>query len=294
MSDAVLEWFDSHCHLQDEFLEADSGGGSPESNRGPTGMHATALNGALARASEAGVTRLVCVGTGATSSKEAVALARSFGDRGSVARAEGIEAWATVGLHPHDASDGVDAAAAVLDGALHADAQGQSVVVAVGECGLDYHYDHSPRDVQRDAFAAQIELAHRHGLALVIHTREAWDDTFDVLASAGVPERTVFHCFTGGPTEARRCLDIGASLSFSGIVTFKTAGEVREAAELCPLERLLVETDSPFLAPVPHRGSVNEPARVPVVGAAVALAKGLSAEVVAESSTRCARALFNI
>jgi len=257
-------------------------------------MHATALNGALARASEAGVTRLVCVGTGATSSKEAVALARSFGDRGSVARAEGIEAWATVGLHPHDASDGVDAAAAVLDGALHADAQGQSVVVAVGECGLDYHYDHSPRDVQRDAFAAQIELAHRHGLALVIHTREAWDDTFDVLASAGVPERTVFHCFTGGPTEARRCLDIGASLSFSGIVTFKTAGEVREAAELCPLERLLVETDSPFLAPVPHRGSVNEPARVPVVGAAVALAKGLSAEVVAESSTRCARALFNI
>ncbi|HWF21610.1 MAG TPA: TatD family hydrolase [Acidimicrobiales bacterium] len=294
MTDAVLEWFDSHCHLQDEFLETGSGDGSPESNPGPTGMHATALNGALARASEAGVTRLVCVGTGATSSTEAVALARSFREGGSVARAEGIQAWATVGLHPHDASDGVDAAAAVLDGALHADAQGPSVVVAVGECGLDYHYDHSPRDVQRDAFAAQVELAHRHGLALVIHTREAWDDTFDVLAAAGVPERTVFHCFTGGPTEARRCLDIGASLSFSGIVTFKSAGDVREAAELCPLDRLLVETDSPFLAPVPHRGSVNEPARVPVVGAAVAVAKGLSAEVVAESSTRSARAMFNI
>jgi TatD DNase family protein len=294
VTDAVLEWFDSHCHLQDEFLETGSGDGSPESNPGPTGMHATALNGALARASEAGVTRLVCVGTGATSSTEAVALARSFREGGSVARAEGIQAWATVGLHPHDASDGVDAAAAVLDGALHADAQGPSVVVAVGECGLDYHYDHSPRDVQRDAFAAQVELAHRHGLALVIHTREAWDDTFDVLAAAGVPERTVFHCFTGGPTEARRCLDIGASLSFSGIVTFKSAGDVREAAELCPLDRLLVETDSPFLAPVPHRGSVNEPARVPVVGAAVAVAKGLSAEVVAESSTRSARAMFNI
>jgi len=294
VSDAVLEWFDSHCHLQDEFLEAGSGDGSPEINPGPTGMHTTALNGGLARASEAGVTRLVCVGTGAASSEEAVALARSFRDGGSVARAEGIEAWATVGLHPHDASDGVDATAAVLDGALHADAQGPSVVVAVGECGLDYHYDHSPRDVQRDAFAAQVELAHRHGLALVIHTREAWDDTFDVLASAGVPERTVFHCFTGGPTEARRCLDIGASLSFSGIVTFKSAREVREAAQLCPLERLLVETDSPFLAPVPHRGSVNEPARVPVVGAAVAVAKGLSAEVVAESSTRCARAMFKI
>jgi TatD DNase family protein len=294
MSDAVLEWFDSHCHLQDEFLETGSGDGSPKMDPGATGIHATALNGALARASEAGVTRLVCVGTGAASSDEAVALARSFRATGSAARAEGIEAWATVGLHPHDASDGVDAAAAVLDGALQADAEGPSVVVAVGECGLDYHYDHSPRDVQRDAFAAQVELAHRHGLALVIHTREAWDDTFDVLASAGVPERTVFHCFTGGPTEARRCLDIGASLSFSGIVTFKSASEVREAAELCPLERLLVETDSPFLAPVPHRGSVNEPARVPLVGAAVALSKGLTAEAVAESSTRCARAMFKI
>jgi TatD DNase family protein len=294
MSDAVLEWFDSHCHLQDEFLEAASGDGASEAGPDHTGIHATALRAALARASEAGVTRLVCVGTGAASSEEALSLARSFRAAGSAARADGIEAWATVGLHPHDASDGVDGAAAVLERALQADAEGPSVVVAVGECGLDYHYDHSPRDVQRDAFAAQVELAHRHGLALVIHTREAWDDTFDVLSAAGVPERTVFHCFTGGPTEARRCLDIGASLSFSGIVTFKTAGEVREAAELCPLDRLLVETDSPFLAPVPHRGSVNEPARVPVVGAAVALAKGLSAEVVAESSTRCARAMFNI
>jgi TatD DNase family protein len=219
-------------------------------------------------------------------------MARRLRDPGSPARAEGIEAWATVGLHPHDASDGVDGAAAVLDDALRTDAQGTAAVVAVGECGLDYHYDHSPRDVQRAAFAAQIELAHRHGLALVIHTREAWDDTFDVLASGGVPERTVFHCFTGGPAEARRCLDIGASLSFSGIVTFKSADDVREAAELCPLDRLLVETDSPFLTPVPHRGSVNEPARVPLVGWAVARVKGLTAEVVAESSTRTARAMF--
>ena len=220
MSDAVLEWFDSHCHLQDEYLDASV----PDGSAGA--VHATPLNAALARASEAGVTRLVCVGTGARSSEEAVALARRLRHPGSTARAEGIEAWATVGLHPHDASDGVDAAAAVLDDALRtdaeADAEGTVAVVAVGECGLDYHYDHSPRDVQRAAFAAQVELAHRHGLALVIHTREAWDDTFDVLASAGVPERTVFHCFTGGPAEARRCLDLGASLSFSGIVTFKT------------------------------------------------------------------------
>ena len=300
MSDAVLEWFDSHCHLQDEYLDAgaaDSTAGAADSTAGAAhgqagAVHATPLNAALARASEAGVTRLICVGTGARSSEEAVAMVRRLRDPGSTARAEGIEAWATVGLHPHDASDGVDDAAAVLDDALLTDARGPVAVVAVGECGLDYHYDHSPRDAQRAAFAVQVELAHRHGLALVVHTREAWDDTFDVLTSIGVPERTVFHCFTGGPAEARRCLDLGASLSFSGIVTFKSADDVREAAELCPLDRLLVETDSPFLAPVPHRGSVNEPARVPLVGWAVARVKGLSAEVVAESSTRAARAVF--
>src|SRR5205814_7845786 len=118
---------------------------------------------------------------------------------------------ATVGVHPHDAVQGVEAIAALLD---------NPEVVAVGECGLDYHYDHSPRPQQRDAFAAQIALAREHGLALVVHTREAWDDTFAVLEAEGVPERTVFHCFTGGAAEARRALDLGAYLSFSGIVTF--------------------------------------------------------------------------
>ena len=97
-------------------------------------------------------------------------------------------------------------------------------MVGIGECGLDYHYDHSPRHQQREAFARQIELAHRYGKALVIHTREAWDDTVDILSAQGVPERTVVHCFTGGPDEARRCLDLGARLSFSGVVTFKNAG----------------------------------------------------------------------
>jgi len=148
-------------------------------------------------------------------------------------------------------------------------------VVAVGECGLDYHYDHSPRDVQRAAFAAQIGLAHERGLALVIHTREAWDDTFAILTAEGVPDRTVFHCFTGGPDEARRALDVGGHLSFSGIVTFKGAHDPRAAAALCPLDRLLVETDSPFLAPVPHRGEQNRPALVPIVGSAVAAARGV-------------------
>src|SRR3546814_3614393 len=113
-------------------------------------------------------------------------------------------------------------------------------------CGLDFHYDHSPRDVQAEVFAAQIALAREHDLALVIHTREAWPETFDILAAEGVPERTVFHCFTGGPEEARRCLDLGAMLSFSGIVTFPSATELHDAARLCPIDSLLVETDSPY------------------------------------------------
>src|SRR5207247_6726364 len=127
---------------------------------------------------------------------------------------------------------------------------------------------------QRSVFAQQIALAFERNLALVVHTREAWDDTFDILESEGVPPRTVLHCFTGGPDEARRGLDVGAYLSFSGIVTFKGADDVRAAAALCPLDRLLVETDAPYLAPVPHRGQPNRPAWVRVVGEAVAAVRG--------------------
>jgi TatD DNase family protein len=241
-----------------------------------------------------------------------VALVRSMREPGSVAVAEGIELWATVGLHPHDAVDGVDSLDDLLRGELgpHSphgpdgpDSPGagsdgsdgsadQPVVVGIGECGLDYHYDHSPRADQREAFALQIELAHRHGLALVVHTREAWDDTLDILSAAGVPERTIIHCFTGGPDEARRCLDLGAHLSFSGVVTFKNADPVREAAALCPFDRLLVETDTPFLTPVPHRGTLNEPSRVPLVGAAIAQVKAVETRHVAEVSTVNARAVF--
>ncbi|HEY4946413.1 MAG TPA: TatD family hydrolase [Acidimicrobiales bacterium] len=284
--DAVVEWFDSHCHLQEEFAETGDG-----SDPGP---HATRLAHTVARAAEAGVAGMVCVGTGAGSSAEAVALVRAMRRPDSVAVAEGVELWATVGLHPHDAVDGVDSLDALLGAELSTVAVGdeQRVVVAIGECGLDYHYDHSPRPTQREAFARQIELANRHRLALVIHTREAWDDTLDILAAAGVPERTVVHCFTGGPEEARRCLDLGTFLSFSGVVTFKNADQVREAAALCPLDRLLVETDAPFLTPVPHRGTLNEPSRVPVVGAAIAQVKGVETSVLAEVSTRNARALF--
>lgn len=239
-----MRWTDEHCHLGDG------------SDRWPE----AAVTIAEARA--AGVERMVTVGCDLASSHTAVAVARAH---------DGV--WATAGVHPHDAVHGLDGIEELL---------GDPVVVAVGECGLDYHYDHSPRDVQREVFAAQIALAHRHDLALVIHTREAWDDTLSILAAEGMPERTVVHCFTGGPDEARRCLDLGAHLSFSGIVTFPGAPEVREAAALCPPDRLLVETDSPFLAPVPHRGRPNVPAWVPVVGAVLAEVRGVGVESVAE------------
>jgi TatD DNase family protein len=165
-------------------------------------------------------------------------------------------------------------------------------VVAIGEAGLDYYYEHSHRTDQREAFAAQIQLAHQHDLPLIIHTRDAWDDTFDVLLAEGAPKQTIFHCFTGGPDEARRCLDIGAFLSFSGIVTFKTALDVVEAALLCPLERILIETDSPYLAPVPHRGRTNQPANVAVVGTRVADIKNIDPHEMARITTENACIAF--
>ena len=298
LGDAVIEWFDSHCHLQDEYLGV--GEGVEVDGGVRVGPHATRLARAVARASEAGVTRMVCVGTDAGTSDQAVSMARAMRRPDSTAVAEGVGLWATIGLHPHDAVDGVDTLASLLDrelgdrGVPDRAGGGGHVVVGIGECGLDYHYDHSPRDVQRAVFAEQIELAKQHDLALVVHTREAWDDTLDVLVATGLPDRTIIHCFTGGPDEARRCLDLGASLSFSGVVTFKNAGSIREAAALCPLDRLLVETDAPFLTPVPHRGSPNEPARVPLVGAAIAAVKDVAVAAIAASSTGNARTMFGL
>jgi TatD DNase family protein len=257
-------WTDSHCHLHDEEEPAE----------------------VVARAAAAGVDRMVFVGTGENSSRRALALAEELGKAG-------VTIYATIGQHPHDASRGTEPIAA-LAGELAAAGRlkVRAGAVAIGECGLDFHYDLSARDAQRQAFAEQIELARRHDLALVVHTREAWDDTFEVLAEAGVPERLVIHCFTGGPEEARRCLDIGAYLSFSGIVTFKNAPEVREAAVLCPADRLLTETDSPYLAPVPFRGKPNEPALVAVVGEAIAVLRDVVPEELAALSAANATRAF--
>ena len=270
-------WFDSHCHVQEEYRGGDGAG---EGGAAPA-----ELEPVLAHAREAGVDRLVCVGTGAETSAQAVALARA-----TAGVSAGPRAWATIGLHPHEASEGVDAVASLLALEL---ATGDGTVVAVGECGLDYYYEHSPRDAQRNAFAAQIALAHAHDLALVIHARDAWDDLFDVLAVEGVPERTVLHCFTGGPDEAERCLRAGMYVSFSGIVTFKNAADVRAAAARCPLDRLLVETDSPFLAPVPHRGRTNEPAYLPLVGEAIARVKECAVEEIRERTASSTAMVFS-
>jgi TatD DNase family protein len=248
-------WIDNHCHLEDERI--------------PGGPAA-----AVERAMAAGVHTMITIGTDASHSEAAIAIAAAHDT-----------VWATVGLHPHDAVNGIESIVGLLDAPK---------VVAIGECGLDYHYDHSPRDVQRAVFAAHVALAHERDLALVIHTRDAWDDTFDILRAEGVPERTIFHCFSGGSEEASLCLDLGAYLSFSGIVTFPSAASLREAAQRCPLDRLLVETDSPYLAPVPHRGRTNEPAYVPIVGAAIAAVKGVTVDTVAETSTRAATVAFSL
>ena len=245
-------WVDSHCHLP-----------------------ADGADDLVAAAVEAGVTTMVNVGCTLSGSVEAIAVADRFDS-----------VWATVGVHPHDATDGIAGIEALATSARK--------VVAIGECGLDYHYMHSPLASQRDAFVAQIHLAHSLDLALVIHTREAWADTFAILEAEGVPERTVFHCFTGGPAEAERGLALGAYLSFSGIVTFPSAGDLRDAARMCPLDRLLVETDAPYLAPVPHRGKPNRPDLVTVVGAGVAAARDEEVADIAVATSANAARLYRL
>jgi TatD DNase family protein len=232
----ALEWIDDHCHLH----------GEPDAREQVAGAHA------------AGVVGLITVGTSVATSSAALDLARGL---------PGV--WSTVGVHPHDASEGIDGVEELL-----ARGRSDATVVAVGECGLDYYYEHSPVDTQREVFVRQIALANELDMPLVIHTRDAWDDTFELLDSHGTPNRTVFHCFTGGPEEASEALRRGALLSVSGIVTFPSAGSLREAVAAAPLESLMVETDSPYLAPVPHRGTRNRPELVVHVGMAVAELQG--------------------
>jgi TatD DNase family protein len=258
-------WTDAHCHLQDEFL--DNAANAREE-----------VVATLERAYNAGVDRVVVVGTGASSSAEALALTELTGP---------VDIYATVGLHPHDAKDDLDPVADLAR-------SGHSRLVGIGECGLDYFYEHSPREAQRRAFAAQIALAQELNLALVVHARDAFDDLFAIFESEGVPARTVIHCFTGTPDDAEGCLALGCDVSISGIVTFKNASLLRDAARLIPLDRIHVETDSPFLAPVPYRGKKNEPAYVSVVGDFVADLRDEDPAVLRAATSANSARLFNL
>jgi len=218
---------DSHAHLQFE-------------------EYAAELDGVLARAQEAGVEAIINVGTDLASSRSAVELAQRF-----------PQLYATVGLHPHEAATlTADVGNALADLARH------PKVVAIGETGLDYYYQHAPREAQQAAFRAQLELAQAVDLPVVVHSRDAKEDTLRLLAEATPTRKGVLHCFTGDLETATRAITMGFYISFSGIVTFKNAGPLRDVAKALPLESLLIETDCPFLTPTPYRGKRNEPALV--------------------------------
>jgi len=255
---------DSHCHLADEVFAAD-------------------LEAVIARAKDAGLERALTI-LAAGDAKEAAQAGRVL--------ALWPECRLSIGVHPHAATAFADRP----DGAADAVREqiGQTPAArAVGEIGLDYHYDFAPPEVQQQVFRAQVALARELGLPVVIHTREADDDTVRILQEAGGGEvRGVLHCFTGGPALARAGLDLGLYISFSGIVTFPKAGQLRETARGVPLDRVLIETDSPFLAPVPLRGTRNEPAHVARVALAVAAVHGISPEDAADRTAANFHALF--
>jgi len=242
---------DTHCHLAGDEFAGD-------------------LELVAARAREAGVHTALCI--------------LEAEDDAEVARAELVRgAWPetrfATGIHPHHAGkfagkveEGIAAVVAAID---------RTGACGLGEIGLDYHYDFSPRDVQHEVFRAQIRLANERGLPVIIHTREATDDTFRILEEEG-PSRGVFHCFTGDAGMARRALDLGFYLSFAGILTFPKAHDLREAAKQTPLDRILSETDAPYLAPVPHRGKRNEPAYVAPVVETLAGLHGMTREALAD------------
>lgn len=243
---------DSHCHLDDKQFAGDR-------------------EAVIERAQAAGVARAMAIGTGdgPQDLETAIRLADSH-----------PFFYATVGVHPHDAAKAVPETFERLHDLLS-----HPKVLALGEIGLDYHYDFSPRDTQRAAFIRQLELARDASKPVVIHTREAWADTMLILREH-YQGGGIFHCFTGGPAEAQDAVKFGFHLSFGGVLTFPKADTVREAARIAPLDRLLIETDAPYLAPVPHRGKRNEPAFVLETARKLAQVRGISVEDVAAATTQ--------
>jgi len=255
---------DSHCHLADEAFQDD-------------------LEMVVERARDVGVDRALCI-LDATDEAEAARAAR-------VATLWPAVQFA-VGVHPHRAgvfADRLDE----IEGNLRATIGSRPGTCAVGEIGLDYHYDFAPREVQREVFRRQIRVAHETGRPIVIHTREAEDDTLAILTEAGAPRVSgVFHCFTGDAVMAERAVELGFHVSFSGIVTFRAAASVRAAALVVPEDRLLVETDAPYLAPVPHRGERNEPAWVCRVVEMLAEVRGVTADALETRTVAAFEGLF--
>jgi TatD DNase family protein len=242
---------DSHCHLDGDKYTHD-------------------LEAVLERAARAGVSRMLCIGTGDGPPEldRAVRLAERF-----------PQLSATVGIHPHDAAKATPQSFDDLR------ALGRHPkVVAFGEIGLDYHYDFSPRELQRDVFIEQLKLAGELELPVTIHTREAWDDTLALL-QANWHGECVLHCFTGDAAQAAQALAMGYHLAFGGVLTFRTADTVREAAKITPDDRLLVETDAPYLAPLPWRGKRNEPSFMVETVRRLAEVRGVTPEHIAHVTT---------
>ncbi len=261
----MLELFDSHCHLDSPELTGD-------------------VDAVVARARTAGVRYLVNIGSGygPEEAEKAVRTAERF---------DGV--WATVGVHPHDAAKVTPDVLRRMRALAAA-----PKVVAWGEIGLDYHYDLSPRDVQNQVFWEQVDLALDLDLPISLHVRDAATDVIvhlrDVKARVGDRLRGVWHCFTESPEHAEEAVELGFYVSIPGIVTFPKGENVRRAAAAVPLARLLVETDSPYLAPIPYRGKTNEPAYVVETVKKVAEVKGIPFEEAAEATTRNALAAYEI
>jgi TatD DNase family protein len=248
-------WFDTHCHLYD--LADDVA--------------------ALERARRAGVAGILVVGVDPPTNEKALRLAG----------VEGV--WAGAAFHPSAVKGWKEEWITEIETFLS-----REKVVAVGETGIDLYWDDSYFDDQVAAFEAHVDLAKKYEKALVIHTRNSLNETLEILERVGPPERPIFHCWSGDPDQVRRAVDIGAFISFAGNVSFKSAQGLREAACEVPRDRLLVETDSPFLTPVPHRGKTNEPAYVALVGAVVAEARGVEPDEVARLTTSNAHRAFGL
>jgi TatD DNase family protein len=254
--------FDSHCHVDGPEFDEDR-------------------NDVLSRARAAGVQRMVVIGAvgDTTSAERSVALAERDPD-----------VWATVATHPHDVAQMTDEWWAV-----HERLAPHPRVVAIGETGLDYYYNHSPKETQRAAFARFIELAHRVNKPVVCHIRDAHEEAREILVANKAPELgCVIHCFTGTPDDARAYAALGCYVSFSGIVTYKTAQALRDSVPLVPRERLLIETDCPYLAPIPKRGKRNEPAFITHTAEVVATAAGMSFEDLARQTAENAVRVFRL